>query len=114
VWLYIGDSSQMAVVELVEEIDHVLDELLALRRITHDRRRVLERIADVAVPVATGADEHVDRILLIAAMPGCVSSPHLVKRPSITNAALVVLLGVGSATRFAGGCPGRVPDCSQN
>jgi hypothetical protein len=39
-------------VELVEEIDRILDVRLALRWFTHDRLRVLERVADVAGEIA--------------------------------------------------------------
>ena len=58
----VRDRRQVPAVEIVEEIDRVLDVLLPLNRVAHDRRRVLERVADVAVPVAACADEHVDRI----------------------------------------------------
>jgi hypothetical protein len=49
-----------AVLEGLEEVGRVLDVGGPLRRIAHDRRRVLERIADIAVPVAAGADEDVE------------------------------------------------------
>src|SRR5438128_2562140 len=53
VGLYIGDGGQVAAIEVVEEIDHILDVRLALRGIAHDRGGILERIADVTIPVAT-------------------------------------------------------------
>src|SRR5258707_7394040 len=58
----IGHREQMAVAEFVEEIGCVLDMRRTLRRIAHDRRSVLERIADVTIPVAACADQHVNRV----------------------------------------------------
>src|SRR2546427_197754 len=60
--LHIGDGGQVAVLEGVEKIAHVLDVRLTLRGITHDRGGILERIADVTVPVAPRADQHIERI----------------------------------------------------
>src|SRR6266700_2242024 len=52
----------MAVAEFIKEIGCVFDVRRALRRIAHDRRGILEWIANVAIPVAARADQHVHRI----------------------------------------------------
>src|SRR5258708_3257685 len=59
--LQIGHSEQVAVIEPVEEIGRVLDVRLALHRISHDRRSVLERVADVTIPIAARADQPIHR-----------------------------------------------------
>jgi len=49
VGLDVGDRRQLALVERCEEIDRILDMRRPLRWIAHDRLRVRERVADVAV-----------------------------------------------------------------
>src|SRR5215471_18781953 len=60
--LEIRDGGQVAVVERVVEIYRVFDVRGALYGIAHDRLGVLERVTDVAIEVAAGADHHVKRI----------------------------------------------------
>src|SRR5215470_2687852 len=62
VGLEIGNRRQAAAVDVGKEIDCILDMRLALRRIAHDRFGILERIADVAIPVAARPDQHVEWI----------------------------------------------------
>ena len=47
VGLYIGDGGQVAAIEVVEEIDHVLNVRLALRGIAHDRGGILGRVDEL-------------------------------------------------------------------
>src|SRR5690348_7336406 len=60
--LDVGDGRQTAVIDVIEEVGEILDMSLTLGRIAHDRLAVLEAVADIAVPVATGADHHVERV----------------------------------------------------
>src|SRR5262245_44769887 len=62
VGLEVGDGREVSVLEIVEKVDGVLDVGLPLRRVAHDRGRVLKRVADVAVPVAAGSDENIEGI----------------------------------------------------
>src|SRR5215471_7611655 len=61
--LDVGHGRQTAVIDIIEEVGEILDVGLTLGRVAHDRLAVLEAVADIAVPVTTGADHHVERIL---------------------------------------------------
>src|SRR5215831_16582638 len=52
----------MPMIEPVVEISGIFDMRLALRWVAHDRCRILEGVADIAVEVAAGPDYHIDRI----------------------------------------------------
>src|SRR5215471_3584845 len=60
--LDVGHGRQTAVIDIIEEVGEILDVSLTLGWIAHDRLAVLEAVADITVPVATGADHHVERV----------------------------------------------------
>ena len=60
--LQVGNRRQMAMAEFIKEISSVFDMCLALHRVAHDGGGVLEGIADVAIPVTAGADQHINGI----------------------------------------------------
>src|SRR5260370_9694882 len=76
VGFHVGDRRQLALIEIIEEIDRVLDVLLALLRVAHDRFRVGERVADVAV---VDGDELVDEIGRAVRYPhGCIAAAAVI------------------------------------
>src|SRR5260370_41250107 len=80
--LEVGDGKEMAAIESVEEIDRVFNVCLALRRIAHDRCRILKRVADIAIEVAAGADHHIDGIRGAAVEAGCSVEPPPIETPT--------------------------------